>query len=80
MRPESWSCAAPTAQPDQIVTLDKRYKERSKADRPFHFPRPLSAAFLQVELRPGGEMRSAIVNDCTSNVRELPRTKTSAVK
>jgi hypothetical protein len=69
-----------TAKPDQIVTLDKRYKERSKEDRRFIFRIPYRPHFCKIELRSGGEMRTANVKDCTSNVRELPRTKTNAVK
>ncbi len=69
-----------TAKPDQIVTLDKRYKERSKEDRRFIFRIPYRPHFCKIELRSGGEMRTANVKDCTSNVRELPRTKANAVK
>ena len=53
-----------TVEPDQVVTLDERFKERSNPQSDFVFRVPYRPESCEVELRAGEEVRKLPVSNC----------------
>lgn len=66
-----------TSLPFQIITLDGSYKRRSDKVGRFIFRVPYRPRFCKVDLASGSETKSVEVRNCSTNIRRLPRLKST---